>query len=322
MKINEAKALVDRMRHDIAEADKPLVSIKSVQKEGISPAPAPGMGGFTAVGLGLPQNPGDKEGFYPAVRIYSDEQDVVSQVRAALGNEALDAADFRTGIRPVAQGFNPGGGCCPGKEFNASFAGTAGAIVRSFADDQQRYVLTAGHVAAYAGAIEYDQACVVRDCDLSDSEVIAKVQAWSSPLSGGALDWAVLRLPDGMPLVPRAYPSGKNIQLPPLPVDHYRRVVWKVGLNGHTQGYVSTINLSVPILYRVGGGVRQFWVHDMMEITGEKIPFSLGGDSGSLVVDQLSNRPYGMIIAGDPEKLLTYAHPIQPVLAHAVAQIA
>ena len=43
-------------------------------------------------------------------------------------------------------------------------------------------------------------------------------------------------------------------------------------------------------------------------------PFSNQGDSGSLVLDALSNRPIGLLVAGDPTNNITVVNPIVPIL--------
>jgi hypothetical protein len=87
--------------------------------------------------------------------------------------------------------------------------------------------------------------------------------------------------------------------------------VFKVGrTTGRRDGEISAVELDgVLIEYDTG----DFEFDDQIEITrvGRR-PFSLGGDSGSLIVDR-ERRAVGLLFAGDDVDV-TYANPIQTVL--------
>jgi hypothetical protein len=98
--------------------------------------------------------------------------------------------------------------------------------------------------------------------------------------------------------------------LRPDPLDG-EEIVFKIGrTTGVTQGRISAFEIDdVWIKYDIGviGFDRQIEI-----APAEKGPFSLGGDSGSLVVDE-NLRAVGLLFAGNDVDI-TYANPLQTVL--------
>ena len=63
-----------------------------------------------------------------------------------------------------------------------------------------------------------------------------------------------------------------------------------------------------------------------IEIVGRGIPFSAGGDSGSLIFTSGDRKPYALLFAGSdsggPSNTgVTYANPIQPIFGQFKAQL-
>ena len=86
--------------------------------------------------------------------------------------------------------------------------------------------------------------------------------------------------------------------------------VWKIGrTTGITIGRVRAFALDD---LEVDYGAFCCTFSDQLEIVGNDGPFSLGGDSGSLVLDG-GNRAVGLLFAGS-ETGVTFANPIAPVL--------
>ena len=87
--------------------------------------------------------------------------------------------------------------------------------------------------------------------------------------------------------------------------------------SGFTTGMVTGTNASVPVKYEPEPKSVRPWFkstfHGQITIQGGFGVFSRGGDSGSLVVEAQSNRPVGLLFAGNPQGV-TFANPIQQVI--------
>lgn len=77
-----------------------------------------------------------------------------------------------------------------------------------------------------------------------------------------------------------------------------------------TVGTVTDVSANISVGYP--GGVAQF--RDQVGIRGTGGPFSLGGDSGSLVVTASSNQPVALVFAGNTDGSLSFANPIAAVI--------
>lgn len=78
-----------------------------------------------------------------------------------------------------------------------------------------------------------------------------------------------------------------------------------------THGVVSAVGLSGLSVELRG---RCFGFDDVIEVRGENsLPFSLGGDSGALVLDR-NHHAIGIVFAGDPTSLVSFVCPIAPCL--------
>ncbi len=78
---------------------------------------------------------------------------------------------------------------------------------------------------------------------------------------------------------------------------------------GHTQGLLSGLYAKIWVDY--DGKAALF--EGQLRIEGGRIPFSAGGDSGSLIVD-LQGRAVGLLFAGSELENMTFANPIRAVL--------
>lgn len=143
-------------------------------------------------------------------------------------------------------------------------------------------------------------------------DVVARLSQFVSLVAGGVnrVDAAVAEIVDGVQFE-RAAIAGlgpvNGIRLQP-PNDI---IVRKVGrTTGLTTGRVTAFELD-DVRVEMDMGILRF--DDQIEIarTGSK-PFSLSGDSGSLVVDS-ATRAVGLLFAGNDFDM-TYANPIGPVL--------
>lgn len=78
---------------------------------------------------------------------------------------------------------------------------------------------------------------------------------------------------------------------------------------GRTIGRIGGIRAKVFVDY--DGQVAVF--DEQLRIVGGRTPFSLGGDSGSLIMD-LQRRAVGLLFAGSDAENVTFANPIRQVL--------
>jgi hypothetical protein len=85
--------------------------------------------------------------------------------------------------------------------------------------------------------------------------------------------------------------------------------VQKSGRNGFTTGTVDMLNKTIDVTYDIGGTAR---LVNQFSIIGSDGDFATGGDSGSLVMEQGTNRPVGLVVANTPA--FTIATPIDAVL--------
>lgn len=204
--------------------------------------------------------------------------------------------------------------------------------------------VSVGHVAVSAGTI----ACLVdRDHErfiLSNNHVLADENRASigdsivqpGPLDGGAsprddvaglsqyvpLDFTGANFVDAA----IAELDDLDIVTPDIAVIGYpaetiadARVGQQVCKHGRTTqftiGTVVDVDFDGFVTYERG----RAWFENQVVIHNRRRPFSLGGDSGSLIVDKLSREPVALLFAGDGN--LTLANPIEDVLSEFDATI-
>lgn len=99
------------------------------------------------------------------------------------------------------------------------------------------------------------------------------------------------------------------------------RIGMRVVKYGRTTGYRVGVITSRNADIKVNFGGQQVQFEDQFEIQGftndqgRKIPFSRGGDSGSLIVEYGTNLAVGLLFAGNDTKGVTFANPINKVLS-------
>ncbi len=127
-------------------------------------------------------------------------------------------------------------------------------------------------------------------------------------LSGNTMDAAVAVIRDDLDCVADyAGVSLRGIRRPELDLDDE---VWKVGrTTGETVGVVTATDLD-GLVVEYGSTSCSF--DGQIEIVGHDGPFSQGGDSGSLIIDD-GRRAAALLFAGSSQGM-TYASPLRPVL--------
>jgi hypothetical protein len=87
--------------------------------------------------------------------------------------------------------------------------------------------------------------------------------------------------------------------------------VFKIGgRTGSTSGYINREKIELPLRYRVG--VSSYYKGIFTVDSDRNQPFSLGGDSGSLVYDE-DERAIGLVFAGTINPIITHTTYILPI---------
>ena len=195
-------------------------------------------------------------------------------------------------------------------------AGTLGAIVRRPDDDRYR-VLSNNHVLANEDLGKAGDEILQPgkfDHGISPADVCAHLES-AIPLktTGNLVDAAVARVVEGIGVDPTTLTGlGKLAGVRTEPLGDEEKV-YKVGRTTQlTEGRVSAFEVD-NLAVEFDRGVITF--DDQIEISPAPGagPFSLGGDSGSLIVDE-ELRAVGLLFAGN-DLDVTYASPISIVLA-------
>lgn len=220
---------------------------------------------------------------------------------------AIGTPRFQT--RPVS--FGAGIGHSRGE------LGSLGCLVRKPGDDA-RYVLSACHVLALAGAARVGDVIVEParpDESAAPFATLIDFEPLKADGTANNFDAAIALLiqktdvRSAIPLI------GIPQRRPMKPV--LFQSVRKYGAGtGETLGVVAAVGSSVTL--ELGTGSYLF--EDVVQVLGAGGRFSTGGDSGALVVDALTRRPIGLIIGGEGDR--TFVSPIGIVLKRFGVQLA
>ena len=124
------------------------------------------------------------------------------------------------------------------------------------------------------------------------------------------LDCAACKLEPGIGYVNQT-PEGAVLINNPIPAA-VGMLVWKRGCaSGIEYGQITQINVAANSAFnpKFGGGIQ---MQGQIEVTGNTNFFQIPGDSGSLLIDQTTNRPVGLLHGGGAQMGL--ATPIDDVL--------
>jgi hypothetical protein len=176
--------------------------------------------------------------------------------------------------------------------------------------DSARYLLSACHVLALAGAAQVGDAIVEP----------ARPDPGAAPLAT-LTDFEPLKTDDTANTFDAAIavvnrPADVDVTIPLIGVPPPRPMkpalyqsVRKYGAGtGHTLGVITAVARRATVEL----GDDSYLFEGVIEVAGAEGPFSTGGDSGALVVDARTRRPIGLIIGGDT--LHSYVSPITRVL--------
>ncbi|HEX7152916.1 MAG TPA: hypothetical protein VF618_15620 [Thermoanaerobaculia bacterium] len=198
-------------------------------------------------------------------------------------------------------------------------AGTLGCVLKRAAEPHKRYILSNNHVLANANQAKIGDRII--QPGLLDGGRLPHIAVLADyePLRFGGVknyvDAAIAELLDPASVRPEVNQIGPVVQ-PLLPGAIYQSVRKYGRTTLHTLGVITDIAADIPVRY--GNQIAYF--EDQLAVTGVNGWFADRGDSGSLVVDAVTRRPVGLVIA--VAQGLTYCNHIETVLARFGAQIA
>jgi hypothetical protein len=198
-------------------------------------------------------------------------------------------------------------------------AGTIGAFVSVDGDDRPR-ILSNNHVLADENRGAEGDAVLqpgAADGGRDPADVVAALDAFVALAEDApnAVDAAIAVVAEGIAVQDGELTGVGTLGTDPLAPEDVE-TVGKLGrTTGRTTGRVTAFELdNVIVAYDAFPTLR---FDDQIEIEGTgSAPFSQGGDSGSLIWDEASRRPVGLLFAGGEEGDVdvTYANPIGAVL--------
>ena len=199
-------------------------------------------------------------------------------------------------------------------------AGRLGCLVKRAAASGKRFILSNNHVLANANNAKKNDAILQPGkIDGGVPPAIAKLTDFEPLHFDGTpnlIDAAIAELVDVTSVAPELMVIGSIV--PPVSGASVYQSVRKHGRTTlHTVGVIMDIAADINVGYE-GGRVAAF--HDQLAVTGVGGAFGDRGDSGSLVVDAVSRRAVGLVVA--VAQGLTYCNPIEAVLARFGVDIA
>lgn len=226
--------------------------------------------------------------------------------------------------RPIALGTS--GGSVVDKVKSGCCSGTLGSLVTD--NDGTLYILSNTHVLAGDSASGGNGKVSTKgdpvnqpgyidiNCQDNKSDYVANLDRWQPIVANGItpVDAALAKIIPGM-----VDSSGSILEIGTIsstPVDAYvgQKVKKSGRTSGLTTGKVSALHATISVEYtdECGGKPYTSTFHDQILITPGS--FIKGGDSGSLLVENVAKnpRPIGLLFAGSPQ--VAIANPIQTVL--------
>jgi len=303
-----------RPRGAVSPQDAPAVSVPAERLRDVAPA-QPGI----ALGIAPTASPRD---YRLAVRI--QHRDLVDSARLAqiedaargevdvryIGRLLKQAHENDRRRRPVPMGVSVG--------HYAITAGTIGAFVR-LADDDRPRLLSNNHVLADENRGEPGDA-IVQPGPLDGGQpiedrigVLERFVA-VDPAAVNEVDAALALLDEEIEILAELEGIGAVEGL--ASAEEVERVIKRGRTTGLTRGSVTAIEVDNVVVDFSTGALR---FDGQIEISGGgDVPFSMGGDSGSLIVEQDTRKAVGLLFAGSDQggpsgTGVTYANPLTTV---------
>lgn len=191
-------------------------------------------------------------------------------------------------------------------------AGSLGCLVRR---GNQLFILSNNHVLANSNSAQIGDPILqpgVFDGGNLQTDVIARLTQYVEIKFGDQPNFVDCAIAQTAP--PLVTPNNKCIgRLNPTPVNgNLFMVVKKCGRTTQfTRGLITATNVTIRVSY---GTLGQALYQNQLLITSiPGFPFSQPGDSGSLIVNNFTNQPVGLLFAGS--SFVTIANPINAVLS-------
>ena len=272
-------------------------------------------------GFAIGVSPQTENDYKLAIRLYGKQRasSLPAKVRdlARMAERYPGDVELVTGVRYQPRGLTIRAGGSVGHP--QITAGTLGAFVQ---DAKHYYALSNNHVLANSdNAVKGDEAQQPGPLDQQNGQhdVIGFLERWV-PLSKATVDAAIARLNGDVVDFFEQHRYVGIGTLDPRPIsDRFsvRRVIKRGRTTGVTRGTVSAFDLDGVVLdYEAPNGLVTF--NNQLEFVGspKTKPFSLGGDSGSLIIDRDTLRPYALLYGGGPD-----AQGIDRTLGHFIPEV-
>jgi hypothetical protein len=213
-------------------------------------------------------------------------------------------------LRPARPGCSVGF-AFTGKDAAAVMAGTFGALVEA---DGKRYILSNNHVLANQNALPlgstiYQPGLLDKNSPVPDQ--IAKLSRFV-PLQAqkaNRVDCAIAELLEAASAKPNVMPRVNKLRSgDPVAAVEGAKVEKSGRTTSYTTGTIRDVAATVKVRYDLG----MLTFTDQILIVGGTKSFSNEGDSGSLIVEQKSKRPVGLLFGGTETH--TIANHIEDVL--------
>lgn len=313
MDLQSARELKSRLLADVRTAAAGLETELSVPR-GFAVGIAPRPGGGYAVAIRLRDEASAADSLARIAAQSGDDLDVrtVGTIRPLRsGPTGPDVGDLQSRQRPVYPGLSVG--------HPDVTAGTLGGFVQY---GGRLHLLSNSHVLADSGRVAVGDLALqpaVADGGDPDADGVGTLATFVpfDDVEPNLMDVALAVVTDGIGADPSAYPGGPvtGVASDP-PADG---LVQKVGrTTGLTSGRVTAFEVDGITVDYDDGPVT---FDDQIEIDGDgDLPFSEGGDSGSVIWTTTDRQAFGLLFAGSTEggnngRGLTYANPLSVVLA-------
>lgn len=203
-------------------------------------------------------------------------------------------------------------------------AGTLGGFVQ---DADGVYILSNTHVLTSRNANPFDPILLPGPADaVGDAWVVANLERWVPLMRDrpDSLDAAIARLSEGTNYQYGHVEGVGEVSAEPIEQRYNVQRVFKRGRTTKlTEGVVSAFELD-DVMINYGTPARPHWIQfdDQLEFMSPHsdvgMKFSKPGDSGSVIYDQATRRPYSLLFAGGPDargRDRTIGHFLPDVLA-------
>lgn len=209
-------------------------------------------------------------------------------------------------VRPAAGGWSI-------SRSDQVVAGTLGCLVRG--QDGRDYILSNNHVMAKENHCNRGDQVLQpgrRDGGSTTTDVLARLHAWKPVTADGSfpnkVDAAIAEPVDSV----TADIAGIGVPKGEIAPDRYRLVKKSGRTSQLTQGIVMDTDVLIKIEF--DSSIAVFDDQILIKgLAGQPTPFSLPGDSGSAIIDVLTNRVCGLLFAGSEEYDVTFANKISNV---------